>query len=118
MLLLSTQWARRQSGEAWVPGGIKAFAAMAHLQSTPSPEDFFPEYSRALIWEQSPWNRGRPRGYASALQAYIDTVAELQRLGEAHSDATVVTISLADDSQRLNAERILPLLGWNWWSRM
>jgi Ca-activated chloride channel family protein len=112
VLLLCTQLARAQPGDAWVPGGIKAFARMAHLQSTPLPRDFFLEYCRALIWEQSPWNRARPPGYTSALQAYIDTVAELQRLGEGHGDSTVVTVSLADDSQRRNAESILPLLGW------
>jgi len=116
VLLLSTQCARAQPGDAWVPGGIKAFAAMAHLQAVPSPRDFFQEYCRALIWEQSPWNRARPPGYTSALLAYIDTVAELQRIGEgrriAHTDSTVVTLSLADDSQRRNVERILPLLGW------
>src|ERR1700732_1923883 len=103
VLLLSTPLARAQPGDAWVPGGIKAFAAMAHLQSTPAPQDFFLEYCRALIREQSPWNRVRPPGYTSALQAYIATVAELQRIGEGHpeghpeghGDATMVTISLA-----------------------
>ena len=82
ILLLSTQSARAQPGDAWVPGGVKALAAMAHLQSSPSPQDFFLEYCRALIWEQSPWNRARPPGYTGALQAYIDTAAELRRLGE------------------------------------
>ena len=107
-----TQFACAESSEAWVPGGIQAFSIMAHLNSAPSPENFFLEYCRALIWEQSPANRVRQPGYAAMLQAYIASVAELQRLGERHGDSTIVKLSLANEPGRRNAERVLPLLGW------
>ena len=38
-------------GDAWVPGGIKALATMARLKVTPSYQNFFLEYCRAISIE-------------------------------------------------------------------
>jgi len=99
-------------GEAWVPGGMKALAALAHSAGVPSYRNFFLDYCRALAGEISLSESKSYVNYAEFLRAYMASVSELSRLGERRGDSTVVTLSLATDAQRKNAERILPLLGW------
>ena len=36
-------------GETTVPGGLKAFAGIAHLESVPTYENFFLEYCRRVV---------------------------------------------------------------------
>jgi len=93
-------------GEAWVPGGLKAFAIMAQLKGTPSYGNFFELYCRAIEHETSFLNGVRLPKYAESLQAYMAAVAELMRTGEKRGTSTVVTIT------PVNAARVLPLLGW------
>jgi Ca-activated chloride channel family protein len=99
-------------GEAWVPGGMKALAALAHSAGTLSYRNFFLDYCRALAGEISLSESKSYVSYPEFLQAYMSSVSELSRLGERRGDSTVVTLSLTTDAQRKNAERILPLLGW------
>jgi len=100
------------TGEAWVPGGRKALAAIARLKSVPAADDFFLEYCRAVSRETSRLNESPTPGYAAALQAYIGSVAELMDLGERREDRTVITLSLVDGEAQEKAQRILALLGW------
>ena len=74
------------TGQAWVPGGRKAFAAIAGLKSVPSADDFFVEYCRAVARETSRLNESPTPGYVAALQAYIGSVADLMDLGERRAD--------------------------------
>jgi Ca-activated chloride channel family protein len=99
-------------GDAWVPGGLKALAAMARIKVTPSYENFFQEYCRAIAIETSATNNSRTPGYAANLEAYMAAVAGLAHLGEQSGDKTVITLSLADPAQVRNARQVLPWLGW------
>jgi Ca-activated chloride channel homolog len=94
------------AGEAWVPGGLKAFAAIAHLPAEPSYGNFFELYCRAVDHENSIFNGVPLPRYGETIQTFAATVVELTRLGEKRPGATRVTISPS------NASRILPLLGW------
>lgn len=93
-------------GEAVVPGGLKAFASVAHLGSVPTYGTFFELYCRAVEHETSIFNGLKLPKYAESIQAYTAAVAELARLGKKGETSTVVTVSLA------NAFQVLPLLGW------
>ena len=99
-------------GEAWVPGGMKALANLAHSAGVPSYRNFFLDYCRAIAGEISFSESKSYVNYTELLQAYMASIAELSRLGERRGDSTIVTLSLATDEQRKNAERILDLLGW------
>ena len=99
-------------GNAWVPGGMKALAAMARLKGVPSYENFFLEYCRSISIETSKANNMRTPGYSANLRAYMAAVAELTALGEQRRDKTVIALSLADPTRLQKAKQILPLLGW------
>ena len=99
------------SGEAWVPGGMKALAAMAHMDVAPTHFGFFSGYCRAIIREISVGGSGIPQ-YIPALRMYLATVSELATLGERRDDGTLLTLSLSTDEQRKQTEHILRLLGW------
>jgi Ca-activated chloride channel homolog len=94
------------AGEAWVPGGLKAFAAIAHLPAQPSYGNFFELYCRAVEHENSMFNGVPLPRYGETIQAFAAAVVELTRLGEKRAASTVVTISPANEA------RILPLFGW------
>lgn len=100
------------AGEAWVPGGMKAFAAAAHINGTPSDQNLFAEYCRALVWNTSRHEGPRVPAYLPSLLAYFTAIGELARAGEQKDGKAVVSLSLTGDTQRINAERVLPLLGW------
>ena len=51
-------------------------------------------------------------GYLDAVRAYMSTITDLLPLGERKGETTTITLSLATESQRKTAERVLPLLGW------
>ncbi len=103
------------SSEAWVPGGMKALAAIAGVAPASAPvssQNFFAEYSRVLVREVSPGlARGVPE-YHRLLETYMASIAELGHSGERGEDKTVITLSLAGEEQRKNTERILNLMGW------
>lgn len=99
-------------GHAWVPGGLKALAAMARVRVTPSYENFFQEYCRAIVMEMAATNNTRTPGYAANLEAYMAAVAGLTSLGEQSGDKALITVSLADPRQVRKARQVLSLLGW------
>jgi len=97
------------SGEAPVPGGVKAFAAIARLPETP--QDFFLEYCRAIA--ATPTAASNPTLEArESVRVFISTVGELEQLGQRQDDRTVIRLSLDSDGHRQTAERVLTLLGW------
>ena len=98
-------------GEAPVPGGLKAFAAVAGLRETPTYHDFFLQYCSAIA-RTEPGVENRTREAAEAIKNFIATVAELEQLGERGSDRTVLRIAVDTEEHRRSAQRILNLLGW------
>ena len=99
-------------GEAWVPGGMKALAALAHFTEAPAYRNFFLDYCRALVRETSISESQSYLHFTVFLQAYMAAVSELSSLGQRRGDATVLTLLLATEAQRKNTGRILSLLGW------
>ncbi len=100
-----------QPGEAWVPGGIKALSAVAHLKGTPSYTNFYTEYCQAIVRETSIGADGIPQ-YSETLRAFMAAILELSTLGERKGDSVIVTLSTATPESLKKTERILPLLGW------
>ncbi len=99
-------------GEAWVPGGRKALAAVTGLKDASSYDDFFTEYCRMLAREMTVGtSRGIPE-YLTTIRIYMDTVSQLLPLGQREGDNTKFALSLATDPQRRATDRVLGLLGW------
>ncbi|HEY2842964.1 MAG TPA: VWA domain-containing protein, partial [Bryobacteraceae bacterium] len=99
------------TGEAWVPGGMKAMAAIAQLEEPITHFGFFSNYCRAIVREISiGTTRERPQ-FIQTLRTYLAAVTEMAQLGERGEDGTRITLSLADD-RRKETERVLRLLGW------
>jgi Ca-activated chloride channel homolog len=99
-------------GDAWVPGGRKALAQVAGLKDASSYENFFADYCRTLAREMTVGTSQGIPGYLETVRTYMATVTDLLPLGQRNGDTTTVTLSLASDSQRKAAERVLPMLGW------
>src|SRR6185295_11618066 len=100
------------AGEAWVPGGMKALAAIVHMDGPPTYFGFFPDYCRAIIREVSVGSSSGIPQFGEVLKAYLAAVSELAGLGERRDDGTLITLSLATGDSRKHAERVLRLLGW------
>jgi len=99
------------TGEAPVPGGIKAFSALTHLKGPPSYQDFFLEYCRAIT-EDVPGEISATKESADAVPLYIASISALEAMGERRDDSTLIKLSLANDEQRRRSQSILALLGW------
>ncbi len=99
-------------GEAWVPGGRKALAQITGLKDESSYENFFADYCRTLAREMTVGTSQGIPGYLETVRAYMATVTDLLPLGQRNGDVTTITVSLANESERKTAERVLPLLGW------
>jgi tetratricopeptide (TPR) repeat protein len=69
------------TGEAPVPGGMKAFAAIAGIRETPSYHDFFLQYCRAIAATE-PGVENQTVDATPAINAFVAAVGELEQLGE------------------------------------
>ena len=98
-------------GEAPVPGGLKAFAAIAEIQAEPTYHDFFLQYCRAIA-STEPGVENRTLNAVPAINAFIAAVGELEQLGERNGDRTIVRLAVDTDEHRRNAAHVLSLLGW------
>ena len=100
-------------GETSVPGGMKAFALMAHLETAPTYENFFLDYCRRLLLDASPYAEDHIPVFGAQLQAYMAAVAELSAAGQQSSGDTVaVRLSMNGDEERKRTARLLHYLGW------
>jgi VWFA-related protein len=99
------------AGEAWVPGGMKALAAIVHLEE-PSYFSFFSSYCRAIVREASVGASSGVPQFVQTVRAYFAAISEMASLGERVNGGTRITLSLANDERRKQSERILRLLGW------
>ena len=100
------------AGEAWVPGGMKAMAAITHLDEPITYFGFFSNYCRAIVREVSLGNTQERPQFIQTLRTYLAAVTEMAQLGERGDDGTKITLSLATDDRRKETERVLRLLGW------
>jgi Ca-activated chloride channel family protein len=100
------------TGEAWVPGGMKAMAAITQLDEPVTHFGFFSSYCRAIVREVSLGTTGERPQFIQTLRTYLAAVTEMAQLGERGEDGTKITLSLATDDRRKETERILRLLGW------
>jgi VWFA-related protein len=99
------------AGESPVPGGIKAFSAIAQLSGTPSYQDFFLDYCRAITEGEA--DKANPTQEAGdAVRAFIAAVAALETLGEQRPDSTVIRMSFENDTQIRKSQSVLAELGW------
>lgn len=98
-------------GESPVPGGIKAFSAIAQLSGTPSYQDFFLDYCRAIT-EDEVDGPNPTQAAGDAVRIFIATVTALETVGEQQPDRTVVRISFDNDAQIRKTENVLAELGW------
>ena len=111
---LELQVTKSSSGleEAWVPGGMKAMAAIVHLDEPLTYFGFYSDYCRAIVREVSVGStQGKPQ-FIQTLRTYLATISEMSQLGERNEDGTRITLSLATDERRKVTEHILRLLGW------
>jgi VWFA-related protein len=100
-------------GETSVPGGLRAFAAIARMENTPTYEDFFLEYCRRLLLDASPDTEDRIPVYGGQLQAYMAAVVELAAAGQKRGDdAVAVALSMNNADERRKTARLLRQLGW------
>ena len=100
-------------GETSVPGGLKAFAAIARMENTPTYENFFLEYCRRLLLDASPETEDHIPVFGGQLQAYMASVVELAAAGRKRGDDTVVvTLSMKSPDERRRTARLLRQFGW------
>ena len=100
-------------GEATVPGGLKAFAAIARLENPPTYDSFFLDYCRRLLHETSPYTGDHIPAYTAQLQAYMAAVEELTAAGKQRADnSAIITLSLKNADERRKAAPLLRQLGW------
>jgi VWFA-related protein len=99
------------SGEAPVPGGLKAFATIAQMKGVPSPHDFFLEYCRAMS-EGGPMGVNATKEAGDEVRAFIVAVRALENLGERRDDGTLVRLAMGTDEQIHKSRAIMAELGW------
>ena len=98
------------TGEAPVPGGIRAFSAIAELAGPPSPEDFFLRYCRTIS-EGGPRTINPTKEARDQVRAFISTVAALEATGERGESATRIRLSMETDDRIRRTRGILAELG-------
>lgn len=94
------------AGESPVPGGIKAFSAVAQLKDDPSYDEFFLDYARAIN------EAGPTRDATDEIRVFIATVAALEALGEHRDGGTSMRLSFDTDDHVRKTRAILAQAGW------
>lgn len=109
--LSSSELSLAATGEAVVPGGIRAFSAMAQLSGTPAPHDFFLAYARAIA-SGRPDLPNRTKEAREEVAAFISTVSMLESLGERTERGTLIRLSTSNEAEIARTRAILAALGW------
>lgn len=99
------------TGEAQVPGGIKAFAAIAQLPAVPSPHDFFLAYCRAITAGRPDWPN-RTLEDQQAIVGFIPAMYALESMAERTEHGALVRISTNGEAAMRRTRAILDELGW------
>ncbi len=95
-----------EAGESPVPGGIKAFSAVAQLKNKPGYDDFFLDYARAIN------QAGATRDATDEIRVFIATVGALEGLGEHREGSTLMRLSVDSDEHVRKTREILAEAGW------
>ncbi|MGC4051292.1 MAG: tetratricopeptide repeat protein [Paludibaculum sp.] len=99
------------TGEAQVPGGIKAFAAIAQLPVVPSPHGFFLDYCRAITAGR-PDRPNRTLEDQEAITSFIPAMNALESLGAHTEKGSFIRLSTTGDAALRRTRAILAELGW------
>lgn len=99
------------TGEAQVPGGIKAFAAIAQLPAVPGPHDFFLAYCRAITAGRPDWPN-RTLEDQQAIVGFIPAMYALESMAERTGHGALVRISTNGEAAMRRTRAILDELGW------
>ena len=100
-------------GETSVPGGLKAFGMVAHMEGDLTYENFLVEYCRRILLDASPYTEDHIPAFRRQLQAYMASLDELVASGQRRPDDTVVvTLSMENADARKRTARLLRQLGW------
>lgn len=99
------------TGEAQVPGGIKAFAAIAQLPAIPDPHDFFLAYCRAITSGRPDWPN-RTLEDQQAIVNFIPAMYALESMAERTEHGSLVRISTNGEAALRRTRAILDELGW------
>jgi Ca-activated chloride channel family protein len=104
------------AGESPVPGGIKAFSAVAQLKGDPGYDDFFLDYARGINHGGAASGgaalSGATRDATDEIRSFIATVTALEALGEHHDEGTSLRLSLDSDEHVRKTREILAQSGW------
>ena len=99
------------TGEAPVPGGMKAFATIAQMKGTPTAENFYLEYCRAIT-AGGPFSVNPTKEASDEIKAFISTVATLESLGEHRDTGTLIRLAWSSDAALRKSRAVLTELGW------
>ncbi len=99
------------AGEAPVPGGLMAFAAIAGMPQEATYHDFFLQYCRSIIGAGEEASTPT-RDLAPVIRTFIATIPELEQLGDREGDRVVIRLAMGTAGQRMITGRVLALLGW------
>jgi tetratricopeptide (TPR) repeat protein len=97
--------------EVWIRGGLDALAFIAHGKAKPSREHFFAEYCRAIVRWTTNVDQKRAAKYIEGIRDYFQRLFALVG-SAARGNRTTITLSVANEGERAETERILGLLGW------
>ena len=100
-------------GETSVPGGLKAFAMIAHMENEPTYENFFLDYCRRLLQDASPYAEDHIPVYGGQLRAYMAAVDELAAAGTAaRREYRIGHIVYEGATEAQGTARLLRQFGW------
>ena len=95
--------------DSLVPGGLEAFAAIAHVRAGTPRERLFAEYARQVV--SSVCRNCMGDHYTALVQGYFATITQLEGLGTRDGNRVAITLSLAGKEERSRTENVLRLLG-------
>jgi Ca-activated chloride channel family protein len=99
------------TGEAPVPGGMKAFAAIARMKSVPTAENFYLEFCRAIT-SGGPFAVNPTKESSDEIKAFISIVGALEMLGEHRENGTLIRLTWNGEAEIRKSRAILAELGW------
>jgi Ca-activated chloride channel family protein len=100
----------KQFPDVPVPGGVKALAAISHIDKDAGNGDLLAQYCKALVRYLTTDSGISPSEYAAGLREYFAAVRELEKIAEPHGVKSMVSLSLSENAKK--TARVLELFGW------
>ncbi|MEN6601827.1 MAG: VWA domain-containing protein [Bryobacteraceae bacterium] len=98
--------------QAWVPGGMRALAAVAGVDRQFSADDFFTAYAKALARGSATGPADQVARYQARVLAFLTAVTSLSPSTVSLDKPIVVTLSLTNEGQLARTKEVLALFGW------